>query len=314
MTGSGHVVFTVFTPTYNRAHTLHRVYESLCIQTLRTFEWLIVDDGSTDGTEKLVKEWMSEGRLDIRYIKQANQGKHIAFNTGVANARGELLLAADDDDRFKPKALERFLCHWRAIPEEEQNAFAGATCLCETERGELVGTRFPRDVVDSDSAEIHFRYKVKGEKWGFQRTAVLKEFPFPIGDKKKGYTTTPENVVWLRIASRYKTRYFNECLRIYHIHDEGETATRTPCDPSLLALGILDSQGLVLNLHWKYFKVAPLVFIGCALRYGRFAMHGGVGMQKALAALEKMGARGLVFLLWPVAFLVFLRDRRLGKI
>lgn len=310
----GGIVFTVFTPTYNRALTLHRVYESLCAQTLRSFEWLVVDDGSTDGTEALVAGWIREGRLPIRYIKQSNQGKHIAFNTGVANARGELFLSADDDDRFTADALERFHYHWISIPKTKRNDFVGATCLCETELGDLVGDPFPQDVIDSDSAEIRYRYKVDGEKWGFQRTEVLKQYPFPVVDKHKGYVVVPENIVWLRIASRYKTRYFNERLRIYYIHDEGETATRTLRNPTAMALGILDSQCIVLNSHWKYFKEAPKEFIGSALRYGRFALHAGVGMRSALSVLDEKGARRLVLSLWPLAFTIMQRDRWVGKI
>ena len=72
--------FTVFTPTYERAHTLARVYDSLCAQTFSDFEWVIVDDGSTDGTADLVVGWQTENRFPISYEKQPNQGKHIAVH------------------------------------------------------------------------------------------------------------------------------------------------------------------------------------------------------------------------------------------
>ena len=90
--------FTVFTPTYNRAATLARVYESLQRQTFTDFEWIIVDDGSTDETAELVQQWRSESSFPIRYIWQPNQGKHVAFNRGVELARGELFLPHDSDD------------------------------------------------------------------------------------------------------------------------------------------------------------------------------------------------------------------------
>ena len=82
--------FTVFTPTFNRACTLHRVYESLSAQTYRDFEWLVVDDGSSDDTRKLIDTWERQARFPLRYIYQPNQGKHVAFNRGVREARGEL--------------------------------------------------------------------------------------------------------------------------------------------------------------------------------------------------------------------------------
>src|SRR5271157_5948645 len=100
--------FTVFTPTYNRVRLLPRVYNSLCKQTYSNFEWLIIDDGSTDGTPDLVKKWESEGHLSIRYYHQENQGKHIAWNKAADLARGEYFLCADSDDEFVPNSLESF--------------------------------------------------------------------------------------------------------------------------------------------------------------------------------------------------------------
>jgi glycosyltransferase involved in cell wall biosynthesis len=91
-------LFTVFTPSYNRARTLPRVYESLQRQTLRNFEWLVMDDGSTDDTRQLVTRWQAESNFPIRYIFQENQGKPAAFNHGVQEARGKLFLTLDSDD------------------------------------------------------------------------------------------------------------------------------------------------------------------------------------------------------------------------
>jgi glycosyltransferase involved in cell wall biosynthesis len=304
----------VFTATYNRSATLHRVYESLCAQTVRNFEWLIVDDGSTDDTAAKVKAWTAEGRFPIRYIKQPNQGKHIAFNTGVDHACGELFLSADSDDRFKPQALERFDFHWSQIPEGQREGFVGATCLCADERGALVGDPFPCDVIDSDSAEIRYRYKVGGEKWGFQRTEVLKKHRFPAVDKRKGYAVVPEDIVWLSIASQFKTRFFNERHRIFYIYDEGESIMRTPLPVDMIACGLLDLQRVVLNTQWKYCRVAPLEFVMVGLRYARFAMHAKVGVRKALASLTHTNARRLVLALWPFAIFIRLRDRCLGRI
>ena len=104
-------VFTVFTPTYNRAYTLHRVYESLKAQTYRDFEWLIVDDGSNDNTRELIQKWQNESLFSIRYIYQQNSGKHIAFNRAVREAKGELFLTLDSDDACVEEALERFKYH-----------------------------------------------------------------------------------------------------------------------------------------------------------------------------------------------------------
>ena len=100
-------VFTVFTPTYNRARTLERVYSSLEAQTFRDFEWLIVDDGSTDGTRALVYEWQRQGSFAIRYFWQENRGKHVAFNVAVRESRGEFFLPLDSDDACRSATRAR---------------------------------------------------------------------------------------------------------------------------------------------------------------------------------------------------------------
>ena len=89
---------TIFTPAYNRAHTIDRTYQSLIRQTCKDFLWLIVDDGSTDGTKKLVEGWIRENKIPISYIYQENQGMHGAHNTAYKNITTELNTCIDSDD------------------------------------------------------------------------------------------------------------------------------------------------------------------------------------------------------------------------
>ncbi len=157
-------VFTVFTATFNRARVLHRVYDSLRTQTFRDFEWLVVDDGSTDGTGALVEAWRAEANFPIRYRYQENRGKHVACNRAVAEARGRFFLTLDSDDACVPQALARLNRYWEEIPEREQPGFSAVTVLCMDEAGRIVGDRFPRRITDSDPLEVPFRLKVRGEK------------------------------------------------------------------------------------------------------------------------------------------------------
>ena len=113
---------TVFTPSYNRAHTLHRAYDSLCRQPGVDFEWLIVDDGSTDGTAELVNGWAAQAKFPIRYVWQSNRGKHVAINHAVRLCKTPYFIILDSDDACVPGALARVLHAWDTLPAGRERA------------------------------------------------------------------------------------------------------------------------------------------------------------------------------------------------
>ena len=131
------MLLTVFTPTYNRAHTLGRTYESLCRQTCRDFVWLIVDDGSSDGTDRLVASWQAEERIPITYVRQENQGMHGAHNTAYRHITTELNTCIDSDDWMPDDAVERIVACWR---EHGSERVAGIVGLDATADGAIIGT------------------------------------------------------------------------------------------------------------------------------------------------------------------------------
>ncbi len=224
--------FTVFTPTFNRAHTLPRVYRSLCAQIFRDFEWLIVDDGSTDNTATVVERWQAEARFPIRYVRQENSGKPAAFNLGVFQAHGELFLNLDSDDECVPEALDRLKFWWDAIPEQQKPHVCGVTALCKRPDGTPVGEGFPRDIMDCSTLDMNYRYGCRFEKWGFIRTDVLRLYPFPVIPGEKFIA---ESLVWNRVGLRYQTRFVNERLRVYHttVGSLNGAARRNPKGASL---------------------------------------------------------------------------------
>lgn len=302
--------FTVFTPTYNRAHTLNRVYTSLAAQTFRDFEWLIVDDGSSDNTNQMVEGWKLKADFPIRYMWQPNQGKHVAFNRGVGEARGELFLTLDSDDACVPEALERFDYHWRSIPAEIRSEFSAVTALCIDRNGNLVGREFSRNIVDSDSLEMRYRYRMTGEKWGFQRTEVLKKFPFPVIENVR---FIPESIVWTAIARHYKTRYVNERLRIYwteESQEERESDQLTRSSIAALAAGRSLYYLTVLNQQMKFFRYAPDRFLRSAALYVRCSLHSRESIRNQFAHLETVSARLLWAVMLPLGFLLYLRDEK----
>jgi glycosyltransferase involved in cell wall biosynthesis len=291
------LTFTVFTPTRNRAHTLPRVYNSLREQTFQYFEWLIVDDGSTDDTRELVERWAAESDFPIRYFWQEHGGKARATNRGVTEARGTFFLALDSDDIALPNALERFRFHWQSIPEDERNRYSAVTCLLQDESGRLCGDRFPLPLIDSDSIEIRDRYAIKGEKWGFHRTEVLKKFPFP---EIEGETFITEGIVWTRIAQSYKTRYVNEVLGTYVYERDSVRNT-----------GVRVRNPIGAALHYRQLANAshPMSIrfrMKSYVNYIRYALHAGVGF---LTQIAEVNSPVRWFLAMPVALVLFGRDR-----
>jgi glycosyltransferase involved in cell wall biosynthesis len=270
--------FTVFTPSYNRASTLPRVYESLKGQTSRNFEWLIVDDGSTDNTRELVEQWQKEAEFSIHYIYQNNSGKHNAYNLAAREAKGQFFLCLDSDDACVPEALERFKYHWETIPTDEQDKFSGIDCLCQDQNGNLIGSNYPFNPTDANYFEIRYRLQVSGEKWGFQRTEVLRQFPFPGVIERQLYV--PENIVWSSIAQKYKIRCVNECLRIYYVNNSTDQITQSDwVRKNPLGLNLMCKS--ILEKDLDYFRFAPLFFLRYAINYSRssFSLKTGIKQQ-----------------------------------
>ena len=263
-------VFTVFTPTYNRGHVLHRAYESLRAQTYRDFEWLVIDNASTDDTPALVEGWRAEASFPIRYVRnETNIGRQGSWARAIREARGELFTELRSADGLVADALERLRHHWDAIPPDERGGFSAVSALAMDEHGRIIGTPFPADVLDSNSIELRHRYKVRGDKWGFQRTAVLRQLEIP---QIPGYTgAIAEAITWRQIARRYRTRYVNEPLRVYW-QDQPPGLSRP-------VVGWTNAPGRVveaedrLNNDLAWLRVVPLSFLREAVAYVCSSLH-----------------------------------------
>lgn len=210
------MLITVFTPTYNRVHLLGRLYESLCAQQFTDFEWVIVDDGSTDGTASLVQGFIAEQRIDIKYLSQRNGGKHRAINHGVSQARGELFFIVDSDDYLPADSLQIIADEYAKCGK----GMGGVAGLDATVSGTVIGSGLPQDAVECNSMDIRFKHHVTGDMAEVFKTSVMKEFPFPEIDGEK---FCPEALVWNRIAHKYPLRYFNKVIYIAEYQADGLT-------------------------------------------------------------------------------------------
>jgi glycosyltransferase involved in cell wall biosynthesis len=219
--GSSHAVeVTVITPTFNRAHTLPRAYASLRQQTFREFEWIVVDDGSTDSTPQLFQEWRERSSFPILYTRQDNMGVHVARKRGVAMAHGRFCVGLDSDDWLLPNALDRFRQVWYSIPAERRDEFSGVAGRCAFPDGTKVGCDLPAHFLDSEEIELRWRFRITGDNSGMTKVDILRAFPSPEFENEKFVT---EGIVHNRIALQYKTRYFDEVTEIKEYQDGGLT-------------------------------------------------------------------------------------------
>jgi len=173
---------TVFTPTYNRAYCLHVCYESLKSQTNKDFVWLIIDDGSTDNTEDLVNQWKKEGTLEIRYIKQENQGMHGAHNTAYEHIDTELNVCIDSDDYMPVDAVEKILSFWE---ENGNDQVSGIIGLDAFKNGEVIGTKIPENINQSTLFDLYNKFGVAGDKKLIYRSDLTKKYPYPVFENEK---------------------------------------------------------------------------------------------------------------------------------
>ena len=215
---------TVFTPTYNRAYILEELYTSLKKQKFLDFEWLIVDDGSTDNTELLVQKWKKESNFEIRYFKTSNGGKHRAINYGLSLANGELFFTMDSDDTLTEDALFKIDNWFKALNAAE--GFCGISANKGYSAANTTNHLFNDSHLDKTWLETYLYEEkgalvLRGERAIVFYTDFHKKYRYPEFDGENFMT---EAVVYNRMAhDGYKMRFFNDIIWIFEYRDDGLT-------------------------------------------------------------------------------------------
>ena len=243
-------IITVFTPTYNRAEKLTPLYESLCRQSFTSFEWLIVDDGSTDSTEAVVKSYIEEGRVSIRYYKQENGGKMRAHNYGAKLCQTKYFVCVDSDDYLTDNAIE--------IMEQG---------LTEVDQDDTkIGLLLRKFLNDSDNKEfsisgkfitLHGLYdsKFRGETTLVFKIKVLREFPFPVVEGEKFIT---ENIAYSLMDQKYEYLFISKAVTICEYNPDGYTLNLlklykdNPCGYVNYYCQLAELYGKEEDMQWAY--------------------------------------------------------------
>lgn len=209
-------MITIFTPTYNRAYIINKLYMSLCRQSSKEFEWVVVDDGSTDNTKGLFEGWIKDDLINITYIKQENQGKHIAINTGLEHSKGNLFFIVDSDDTLKEQCVELIQSFWDGHKDEKN--ISGIISYREFNDGRLVGTPMPKGVKRCKLRETSSKYGSYGDKVVIYRREIIKRYPFPKFGTEK---FLGESYVYNQIDDEYDMIFLDARLYKFGYQSDG---------------------------------------------------------------------------------------------
>ncbi len=272
-------LLTVFTPTYNRRDLIHKCYESLCQQTNKNFCWLIIDDGSNDDTESLIRTWQKENNeFTIRYDYKENGGLHTAYNRGIELADTELFMCIDSDDWLPDDAVERIETLWHRV---KSKGYVGIMGIDRYENGNCVGDAFPNDVYEMYLHEKLVKYRLDGDKKMIHRTDLLKKVaPMPSYEDELFFNPSYMMYELDQFGKLYVT---NDCFCIVNYQPDGMSSNmykqyrnspqsyaqtrklylsfpNTPWQFKLRHSIHYVSSGILAKRFWVTFKESPYMF------------------------------------------------------
>jgi glycosyltransferase involved in cell wall biosynthesis len=288
------MIFTIFTPTHNRAYIIEELYKSLLIQTFNDFEWVIVDDGSTDNTEVLISKFINEKKIEIKYIKQENGGKHRAVNRGLREAQGQLFFIVDSDDRLYPNSL--FLAREYYLKIKDNPEVAGIVGLKCYSNGRVTGTPMQQDEIICTNFDYRYKYKIAGDRAEIIKTEIFKQYSFP---EINGEKFIAESVVWNRIGQNYTLLYFSkpiyECEYLTDGLSNASVKNRMKCPQgACLLYQELSTCNVLLKIKLK-----------AVVNYWRFRF-----CIKNKPMMAKKVNPFLSILAFPIALVVHIKDKR----
>lgn len=235
-------IITVLTPVYNRKQEMRNLFSSLCSQSNKNFIWMIIDDGSSDGLEHLIDEFIQQADFKIEYTYKENGGKHTALNIGFKVIETELTFIVDSDDILTEDAIETVIREWNLVRDKN---LAGMSFLCSLKNGEIIGTEFPNNGIYNE-IDIRFKYKAVGDKAEVLRTEILKKYHFPEFENEKFIS---ENYLWWHIAMEYDMKYVNQVIYIAE-YLEGGLSNQGRKLKIKNPLGVMESSKLCFNYRF----------------------------------------------------------------
>ncbi len=298
---------TVITPTFNRAHTLERVYQSIIRQNFKQIIWLIMDDGSTDNTKDLIQNFIEKDEMTIQYIFNENRKKYITLLDGILNyIKTDYFIIMDSDDEFYGvNSINFFFTKIKDVKEDESIASVCGHVVDSSNK--IVGDLFPHSPFITSIFEMRFKYGVKGGKMAINDTRKFKKLDLDLDYyRDKGYV--PDDI-WQNIFDgKYKTMFINEIFKIYHLDPNDKKSLSTSRFTKKSAFGIMESYRTNLETNEKHYMNYPIVMMKKMLGYIYFGLHNGLSAKLLFDNLKKKLNRiCFVILFIPALFLYYLK-------
>jgi len=289
---------SVIIPTYNRAHLIERAIQSVLNQTYQDFEIIIVDDGSTDNTEEVIKEFQEKDKR-VRYIKHnTNKGGNTARNTGLKSIKGEYVAFLDSDDEWLPKKIEKQLEVFKNSKDRKLGfVYCGAffikedskekiTEILPKKRGYLFKELLERNCITGGGSSNLIKKEVFEKCGNFDECEELR---------KGG---AQEYEMWIRIAKNYDFDFVNECLIKYTVNLKGTTASSK-----------LENKGrayeYIVNKFFEEYKKYPKILSNKLRWIGSFYCRGSnleVGRKLFLKSIKYNPLNIKSYLYWLISF------------
>jgi glycosyltransferase involved in cell wall biosynthesis len=290
--------FTVFTPCHNSARHVDRPFNSLRNQTVKDFEWLVIDDGSTDDTPSLLRDFARQADFPVRIITNETN-KHLAYTCDLAakEARGELFVRIDSDDEIYPEAIEEFRTLWDSLSNDKT---AGIWCHVTDQHGKMLGRRFPDPIATANYFDYFFPYLMDAEKFHCHKTSILRQFPLD----KYDIAFVHESFCWMEMSTRYDFIFLDKPLRKYFIEPENaQSLMKSPREKNATITKIMYRQWL--NRYLRFPKNVPLYWkLRFHFAYAFYGLLDKEGFWPLIKNVKPMQSRFLVILMFPVARLL----------
>ena len=295
---------TIITPTYNRAKTLPKVFESLLNQSFKDFLWIILDDGSTDNTHEVVQNFqLLNPFFEIIYKKDKNRHKFLTVLEGVKMVKTPYFMVIDSDDIYPENSLEILISEVEKT--DNQDSYISVMGLSADENGHIVGDQYPNNGFDGSILEMRYKYKVRGDKFGifitqtYQREIAGKDYSQYEG---KGYI--PQSVIFNDYdAKGVKTRFINKVVRFY-LKDEDDTASVSNTRWSGKNLfGLAEGHLSFLNAYGNQLFSYPKALIRNVIGYQIYALKSGRKTSTILTEIKNPLIKILGFFALPFSFI-----------